>query len=127
MAKRIDPLPSFPERTMTIAGGSVLTDQEISDLIATADERKRRGETWIQVDTTEEGWRLIVPNTMKLTRQEAVMILSRANEAKEHAHSTFELAFQDGHIVANRLAFSNRGMNGAPSLILGGTRRPQQF
>src|SRR5262245_32112731 len=90
------PLPGFPARQIIIPAGGVLTDDEIITLVSLADERKRRGESWLSVeDLGPEGFRIVVPKSAAITRQEAIVILSRANEAREYVNADFAITFQD--------------------------------
>jgi hypothetical protein len=120
--------PGFEERSLMIPKGCVLSTEEIRTLVVQADERKRRGESWISVVDAPncDGYQIHVPKSVALTREEGLVILSRANEGKEYLFADLLLSFQDGHLVKHWLTL--KGSAPASRLtITGPRRRPAEF
>jgi hypothetical protein len=64
-------------RTAQVPAGCVLTSDEIIALVVAADERKRRGESWITAeDAGPEGFTVRVPKSAAITQPEAIVVLS---------------------------------------------------
>jgi hypothetical protein len=120
-------LPGFPERTLQVPAGVVLTNEEIALLLTQADERKRRGENWITVVDAPgaDGYQVRVPRSAAVTKAEAIVALSRFDEAKSYQFSELLFVFSDGQVVKNHVLIKDRGLTGGRLTIMGPRRRSE--
>ncbi|MGH7331390.1 MAG: hypothetical protein ACREKS_01320 [Candidatus Rokuibacteriota bacterium] len=114
-------LPGFPERTLQVPTGCVLSDAEIVDLIRSADQRKRAGDAGVTVADAGAGFTVSVPKTCPLTREEAIVILTRANEAKAYQHADLLVTFADAAIVKLWVTLKSRGLGHGQGPWIGGS------
>jgi hypothetical protein len=124
--RRPAPLPGFPERALQLPAGCVLTSDEIIALVVAADERKRRGESWITAeDAGPACFTVKVPKSATITQPEAIVVLSRVNEAREYLYADLLLTFQDAVIVKNHLTIKDRWLG--RGIAVGGRPVSREF
>ena len=66
-----------------------------------------------------------VPKSATITQPEAIVVLSRVNEAKEYLYADLLLTFQDAVIVKNHLTIKDRGLGGG--IAVGGRPVSREF
>jgi len=113
------PLPGYAERTLIVPKGVVLSDDEITAVLTAADARKRGGDRGVTVSDEGPGYSIAVPTSCALTREEAVIVLTRTIQAKEAGHSDLLLTFADGALVRNWLTLKSRGPGQGPDAPIG--------